>query len=72
MGRVRFNYAKLKGRIKEKCGSQREFARALGISEMALSCKVQGHTYFTQSEIWRCAEILEIEPNEVAAYFFTV
>ena len=33
MEKVIFDYSKLLGRIKEKCGSQKEFARVLGISE---------------------------------------
>lgn len=72
MDRVRFNYSKLKGRIKEKCGSQRAFSRLLDVSEATLTSKLKCDTYFTQSEIWKSAKILEIEPNMVAQYFFTL
>lgn len=72
MDRIRFDYAKLKGRIKEKCGSQKVFAGRLGISEMSLSCKLKGHSYFTQSEIWNSVGILEIDQAKVGTYFFTV
>ena len=37
-------YAKLKGRIVEKYGSQREFAKAIGISEVAMSRKMNCET----------------------------
>jgi len=70
MEKIRFNYSKLRGRIKEKCDSQKVFAERLGVSEATLTSKLQGNTYFTQSEIWKSTEILGIQPDEVALYFF--
>ena len=72
MERIQFDYSKLKGRIKEKCGSQKVFAKLLGVSEATITAKLQGNTGFTQEDILKTIEILEIDPGEVSIYFFTV
>jgi transcriptional regulator with XRE-family HTH domain len=66
-----FDYSKLKGRITEKCGTQKAFAELLGITEGTLTSKLKGHTYFTQAEIHRSSEILDLEPGSLTLYFFT-
>ena len=70
MERVLFDYSKLRGRIAEKCGSQKEYAKRLGITEAALSHKLTGSSYFSQPEIERSKAILGIEPGQVSVYFF--
>ena len=72
MNKIRFNYSKLKGRITEKCGTQKAFAELLGIAEGTLTYKLKGHTYFTQTEIYRAINILDIEPGSITLYFFAV
>lgn len=72
MERICFDYSRLKGRIVEKCGSQKAFAALLGISECTLTAKLSCASYFTQGEMLRAMEILEIEPGFASAYFFTV
>lgn len=67
-----FNYSKLRGRIIEKYGSQSEFAKALGISQQQLSLKLVNKTRFTQNDIVEITNLLEIEPDEVGVYFFTL
>ena len=71
MEKIRFDYSKLKGKIVEKCGSQKAFAGMLGVTEGTLTSKMNGYTYFTQDEILRAIGILEIEPNIISQYFFT-
>ena len=71
MQKIQFDYAKLKGRITEKCGTQKAFAELLGINEGTLTSKLLGYTYFSQDEIFRTLEILDIEPSKVTLYFFT-
>ena len=71
MERTVFEYAKLKGRIKEKCDTQKAFAARLGVAEGTLISKLDGKTYFTQAEILKALAILEIPYNELYAYFFT-
>ena len=71
MDKVVFDYSKLKGRIVEKCGTQKNFASKLCISEATLTSKLTGNTFFTQNEIVRSQQILDIEPGTLSAYFFT-
>ena len=72
MQKIQFDYSKLKGRITEKCGTQKAFAELLGITEGTLTSKLLGYTYFTQDEIFRSLDILDIEHNKVTLYFFNV
>lgn len=72
MEKVCFDYSRLKGRIVEKCGSQKTFADRLNISEATMTSKLSSNTYFSQGEIARAMEILGIEPKSVTDYFFTV
>ena len=67
-----FNYQKLLGRITEKLGSQSEFARKMGLSERTISLKLKGKVPFKQTEILKASNVLDIEPSEISAYFFTV
>ena len=71
MEKIKFDYSKLRGRITEKCGTQKVFAELLGVTEGTLTSKLLGYTYFTQDEIYKSIEILDIEKNKVTLYFFT-
>ena len=66
-----FDYGKLRGRIIEKYGSQKQFSHALQMNEGTLSQKLTGSTFFTQAEILRIGALLDIEPGLIASYFFT-
>ncbi|MBR4672104.1 MAG: DUF739 family protein [Bacilli bacterium] len=68
--KVEFDYSKLKGRIKEKLNSQYRLAEELKISEVALWNKLTNKSAFSQTDIVKICEILEIEPNEIHNYFF--
>lgn len=68
---MQFDYRRLKGRIKEKCNTQAEYALKLGISEPALSSRLNNSTNFTQEEIVKSLAILEIAPKQLKSYFFT-
>ena len=70
MERYVFDYRKLNGRIHEVCGSQKAFAEAIGISTVSLSRKMKNKAYFSQKEIEKSKEVLQLEPGAVAAYFF--
>ena len=67
-----FNYSKLKGKIKEKYDRQDLFADNLGISSVSLSAKLNNKVQFTQQEILRSCELLDIGQDEVHLYFFTL
>lgn len=65
---VEFDYSKLLGRIVEKYGTRQAFARAYGISDGGLNMKLGNKRPFTQAEIYRCMDLLDIKnPSE---YFF--
>lgn len=68
-----FDYSKLRGRIKEKIGSESKFAEKLNISTTTLSYKFNGNSDFTATEIFKACqeEILDIEPDLIGIYFFT-
>lgn len=72
MKKIKFNYSKLRGRITEKCETQQAFAKLLGVAECTLTSKLNGYTYFSQEEILRSTEILDINPKEVSLYFFAL
>ena len=66
-----FDYAKLKGRIIEKFGTQRDFAQGMGVSERTLSLKMNNAIFFRQDEITKAADLLDISPTDINMYFFT-
>ena len=66
-----FKYAKLRGLIVEKYGSQRTFAKRLGISDISLSRKMNCETGFSQKDIVKWSELLGIDKNDYGTYFFT-
>jgi transcriptional regulator with XRE-family HTH domain len=67
-----FSYDKLRGRIVEKYGSQAAFARALGVSAKTLSLKMNNRIYFSQAEIKKAADLLNIDIKDIDAYFFAL
>lgn len=66
-----YQYKKLRGKIIEKFGTQEKFAKEIGISETALSKKMQCKTGISQSDICLWSRLLEILPKEYGEYFFT-
>ncbi|MGG7077350.1 DUF739 family protein [Clostridium sardiniense] len=67
-----FDYSKLRGIIREKFGTQDKFAKALGVGRVSLSQRLNNHLEFTQEEINNSCELLEINKNDIAKYFFTI
>lgn len=65
-----FDYNRLRGRIVEKFGTQIIFARKLGVSQRTLSLKLNNKVYFSQDEITKCSDLLEIPSSEIQDYFF--
>lgn len=65
-----YHYSKLRGRIIEKYGTHEKFAEKLGISRNSLSLKMTGKTGFSQADINRWSELLDIKTNEIGDYFF--
>lgn len=66
-----FNFSKLRGRIKERFGSEKAFAIALDIAPSNLSARLNGKIHWGADEIKRVSDLLEIPDEEMVAYFFT-
>lgn len=66
-----YDYSKLRGRIKEKFGTQENFATALKLSATALSQRLNNISKFTQDEIVLACQLLQIRDADAFDYFFT-
>lgn len=66
-----WNYSKLKGRIKEICGTQDEFASRIGIGRVSLSQRLNNMLEFSQDEIFKSCDVLGLDKSEIPIYFFT-
>lgn len=64
------SYAKLRGRIVEKYGSQAAFAAAIGWREALMSAKLNNKSEWAFSEVMKACELLEIPVSEAHQYFF--
>lgn len=71
MSEKQFEYKKLRGKIREVFGTQEKFARAMGISTVSLSAKLNNTVPFTQPEINKACELLGIALEFIPIYFFT-
>lgn len=65
-----YNYNRLRGLIKEHCGSQIEFANRIGISPTTLTNKMNQKTNFTQCEMRKALEVFGLPMSEVDSIFF--
>ena len=65
-----FEYKRLKGRIVEKYGTMREFAGLLGISPAMLTKKMTGRAGFSQADMIRCCNLLDIALKDIGSFFF--
>ena len=67
---MHYNTSKLKGRIIEKYGSQKEFSRAVNKTEAYISLYLNGNVFLDQRTIDEWAEKLGIPSDGIYAYFF--
>lgn len=68
---VTFDYSKVRGKIKEVFGTQAAFAEAMNMSQVSLSEKLNNKVQFSQKEIDRACDLLQIAKEEIPIYFFT-
>jgi hypothetical protein len=68
---VAFDFSKLRGLIKEKFGSDKNFAEAMHMSTSALSGRLSGTVPWRTEEIPPACELLGITGAEISVYFFT-
>lgn len=67
-----FDYSKLLGRIKECFGEQDMFAKAMEMSERHVALKLQCLRDWTQDEMFRCCDVLQLPYTEIPNYFFVL
>ena len=65
-----YDYSKLKGRIVEKYGTQKAFAELMGWSMRTMSLKINNIRFWSQPEISKAVQLLDIMVTEVPDYFF--
>lgn len=68
---MKWNYSKLRGKIKEIFGTQDAFAEAIGIGRVSLSQRLNNMLEFTQEEMFRACDLLGISMCDIQEYFFT-
>ncbi len=65
-----YDYAKLDGKITEKCGTRRKFAALIGLSEESVSNKMNGKVGWSQKQIEKARKVLGISDKDISSYFF--
>lgn len=67
---MQYAYNKLRGKIIDKCGTLSGFSAKIGLSERSISLKMNGKRQWTQGDITKACDILEIDHADIPAYFF--
>lgn len=67
-----FDYNKLRGKIREVCGTQDNFAKLIGISRTSLSQRLNNALDFSTCEMLTACEVLGIDTKEIPLYFFVL
>ena len=65
-----YSYSKLRGRIVEMYGSQREFSKAVNLSEQSITAKLNSRSDFSQDDIIQWSNVLQIGLVDIGPYFF--
>lgn len=65
-----FDFARLKGRIREICSTDTAFAQAMGLNRSTISERLNGKSDFSADEIWKACQILHISADQIGDYFF--
>ena len=69
---VEYDYSKLLGRIKEKYGNRENLIPKISISSTSLNLRLTNKLKFDQQDIKELCEALDIQEDEISAYFFTI
>lgn len=64
------SYAKLRGRIRERFGTQEKFAIAMGMDRSTLNLKLNSKSEWSTVEIEKACTLLGIRIEDVGEYFF--
>lgn len=64
------SYAKLRGKICEVCGTQKDFSVAVGMNPATVSGKLTGKSEWSRKEMEKACSVLGIPMVEMHEYFF--
>ena len=67
---AKHDYSKLRKAITDNFGKQSRFAAAMGLSERSVSLKLNDIRCWTQNEMRRFCDLLNIPYTEIPNYFF--
>lgn len=70
MDKIEFDYSRLRGRIKEICGTQDAYADKIHLGRVSVSQRLNNSLEFSQLEMLNSAEVLEFTTAEIPQYFF--
>ena len=62
-------FAKLRGRIREKFGTEVAFADAMGMDRGTISRKLRGVSPWKMPEVKKACELLDIPDSEMSDFF---
>lgn len=66
-----YDYSKLRGLIREKIGTEGEFAKKINRTPNYVSKVFRNATYLSQEDISKAATLLEVPATEIGVYFFS-
>ena len=67
---MEFDYRMLRGRIREKYGTEEDFAREMRMSAASLRQKFRNEGDFTMGQMLKAAQLLGIDAVSIPKYFF--
>ena len=67
---MEFDYRMLRGKIREKYGTEEDFAKDMHISSASLRHKFRNEGDFTMGQMLKAAELLGIDAMSIPKYFF--
>lgn len=69
---ILYDFSKLRGRIREKLGSEKVFADKIGRTQQYVSMVFNGRAYFTAKDITNALSVpeLELELNDIGQFFY--
>lgn len=64
-----YDYSDLRIRITEKFGTMTKFAEAMGCTKGAISQKLTNRVEWSQGDILKASELLDIPADQIAEFF---
>lgn len=72
MEKVNYCNRKLRGKIREVCETEKDFAKLMNISSITVSSKLNNKSDWSRNEIEKAIALLSIKREEIPKYFFEI